>query len=88
MMALFIVLWLMNSSKPIQAAVGGYFRDPYGSAQKMGTQLEAAGDPGDAKTQDMDKVKADLMKAWAGCRTSITAETDRDDRDPRDCRSN
>ena len=66
MMALFIVLWLMNSSKPIQAAVGGYFRDPYGSAQKMGTQLEAAGDPGDAKTQDMDKVKADLLKAMGG----------------------
>jgi chemotaxis protein MotB len=30
MMALFIVLWLMNSSKEIQEAVGGYFRDPTG----------------------------------------------------------
>jgi chemotaxis protein MotB len=28
MMALFIVLWLMNSSKQIQQAVGGYFKDP------------------------------------------------------------
>ena len=34
MMALFIVLWLMNSSKPIQEAVGGYFRDPNGLAKK------------------------------------------------------
>ena len=32
MMALFIVLWLMNSSKPVQDAVGGYFRDPDGTA--------------------------------------------------------
>ena len=28
MMALFIVLWLMNTSKPVQEAISGYFRDP------------------------------------------------------------
>ncbi len=28
MMALFIVLWLMNCSKQIREAVGGYFRNP------------------------------------------------------------
>ena len=38
MMALFIVLWLMNSSKPVQEAVGGYFRDPKGNREK-GFQL-------------------------------------------------
>jgi chemotaxis protein MotB len=27
MMALFIVLWLMNSSKQVQEAVGGYFKN-------------------------------------------------------------
>ena len=43
MMALFIVLWLMNSSKPVQEAVGGYFRDPNGLAQKKGTALGGAG---------------------------------------------
>jgi chemotaxis protein MotB len=47
MMALFIVLWLMNSSKPVQDAVGGYFRDPNGTAQK----------------EDMSKLKDDLMKS-------------------------
>ena len=31
MMALFIVLWLLNSSKQIQEAVGGYFKDPTGT---------------------------------------------------------
>jgi len=43
MMALFIVLWLMNSSKPIQQAVGGYFRDPNGLAEKKGSAVDGAG---------------------------------------------
>ena len=34
MMSLFIVLWLLSSSKPVQEAVGGYFRDPSGTAKK------------------------------------------------------
>ena len=37
MMALFIVLWLMNSSKQIQVAVGGYFKDPTGTSKKVGS---------------------------------------------------
>jgi chemotaxis protein MotB len=63
MMSLFIVLWLMNSSKPVQDAVGGYFRDPYGSAQKMGTRFGGAGDAAAAKKEDMNKLKEDLMAA-------------------------
>jgi len=63
MMALFIVLWLMNSSKPVQEAVGGYFRDPNGTAQKKGTQLGGAGDAGPVKQEDISKLKEDLMKA-------------------------
>src|SRR5450432_2860216 len=65
MMALFIVLWLMNSSKPIQEAVGGYFRDPNGTAQKTGTRLGGAGDAAAVKVEDMDKLKNDLMKEMA-----------------------
>jgi chemotaxis protein MotB len=38
MMALFIVLWLLNTSKPVQEAVAGYFRDPSGVGKKAGTQ--------------------------------------------------
>jgi chemotaxis protein MotB len=41
MMALFIVLWLVSSSKQVQDAVGGYFRDPKGSASKIGSYSEA-----------------------------------------------
>jgi chemotaxis protein MotB len=65
MMALFIVLWLMNSSKPVQEAVGGYFRDPNGVAQKKGTALGGAGDtaPAVIKKEDMAKLKEDLLKA-------------------------
>jgi chemotaxis protein MotB len=63
MMALFIVLWLMNSSKPVQDAVGGYFRDPNGTAQKTGTRLGGAGDAAAVKKEDMSKLKDDLMKS-------------------------
>jgi chemotaxis protein MotB len=42
MMALFIVLWLLNSSKKIQDAVGGYFRDPHGTAEKAGRDIVGA----------------------------------------------
>jgi chemotaxis protein MotB len=64
MMALFIVLWLMNSSKPIQEAVGGYFRDPNGVAQKKGSAVDGAGTAAPVVKQiDMAQLKSDLMKA-------------------------
>ncbi len=37
MMALFIVLWLLNTNKPIREAVAGYFKDPSGTANKVGS---------------------------------------------------
>ena len=43
MMALFIVLWLLNSSKQVQEAVGGYFKDPTGTSKKVGTQHAGVG---------------------------------------------
>jgi chemotaxis protein MotB len=65
MMALFIVLWLINASKPVQEAVGGYFRDPLGTAQKKGTGLGGAGQAAAAPVvkEDMAKLKEDLMNA-------------------------
>ena len=64
MMSLFIVLWLMNSSKPVQEAVGGYFRDPRGVAQKKGTASGGAGEKAPVvKKEDMAKLKEDLLKA-------------------------
>lgn len=64
MMSLFIVLWLMNSSKKIQEAVGGYFRDPYGSAKKVGHDI-GAGERIVVKKEDLNKLKEELLKAMA-----------------------
>jgi chemotaxis protein MotB len=62
MMALFIVLWLLNSSKKIQEAVGGYFRDPNGSAKQAGTNLSGAGVSLPISKDDMPKLKEELEK--------------------------
>ncbi|HTX76051.1 MAG TPA: flagellar motor protein MotB [Terracidiphilus sp.] len=43
MMSLFIVLWLMNSSDKIKKAVAGYFNDPRGTANLMGTTMSGNG---------------------------------------------
>ena len=43
MMALFIVLWLLNTSKQVQEAVAGYFKDPTGTSKKFGTSQTGAG---------------------------------------------
>lgn len=43
MMALFIVLWLMNSSEKIKKAVAGYFNDPKGTGSMMGTTMTGSG---------------------------------------------
>ena len=63
LMALFIVLWLMNTSKPIQEAVGGYFRDPKGLAAKTGTALSGSGDAAAVQKEDMNKLKDGLVNA-------------------------
>ena len=71
MMSLFIVLWLMNSSKQIQQAVAGYFRDPAGTTKLAGGNGKGPGQttgegPGDSVTlskENMSKLKADLQSA-------------------------
>jgi chemotaxis protein MotB len=63
MMALFIVLWLMNSSKEIQEAVGGYFRDPKGSSKTVGSGESGAGDSFTLSKDNMDKLKDELQRA-------------------------
>jgi chemotaxis protein MotB len=63
MMALFIVLWLMNASKQVQEAVGGYFKDPRGTAKVVGTNMNGAGDYVALKREDMHKIKEELLQA-------------------------
>jgi chemotaxis protein MotB len=62
MMALFIVLWLLNSSKQVQEAVGGYFKDPTGNSKMVGSALRGAGENLDLRKEDMKKIKAALEK--------------------------
>jgi len=61
MMALFIVLWLMNSSKQVQEAVGGYFKDPTGTSKKVGSNMMGAGDNFTLSRDNMPKLKDQLQ---------------------------
>jgi chemotaxis protein MotB len=63
MMALFIVLWLMNSSKQIQVAVGGYFKDPTGNSRKVGTDVAGSGENFQLTRQNMAELKEQLQKS-------------------------
>ncbi len=63
LMALFIVLWLMNSSQQIQQAVSGYFKDPAGTGKLTGTTKSPSAAAPEAKKENLDKVKAELEKA-------------------------
>jgi chemotaxis protein MotB len=63
MMALFIVLWLLNSSKQIQVAVGGYFKDPTGTAKAVGSNMAGTGENFTLTRDDMDKLKEQLQTA-------------------------
>jgi len=64
MMALFIVLWLLNSSKQVRVAVGGYFKDPTGKSKKVGNgESGSAGENFVANKENMDKIKDEIAAA-------------------------
>jgi chemotaxis protein MotB len=63
MMALFIVLWLMNQSEQVKKAVAGYFNDPKGTANLLGTTMAGNGasvTQEDANLQKMQELKKKL----------------------------
>ena len=62
MMALFIVLWLMNSSKQLQVAVGGYFKDPTGTAKKVGSNQSGSGESFPLTKKNLAQLKEQLQK--------------------------
>jgi chemotaxis protein MotB len=63
MMALFIVLWLLNTNKPVREAVAGYFKDPSGTGEKKGTTLSATGEAVVVTKDNMAGLKATLQKS-------------------------
>jgi chemotaxis protein MotB len=63
MMALFIVLWLLNSSKEVKEAVGGYFKDPTGKSKKVGNGETGSGENFAVSKDNMEKLKDELQKS-------------------------
>ena len=63
LMALFIVLWLLNTNKQVQEAVAGYFKDPTGKSRKAGTNLMGSGESFALSKDNMTKLKEELQKA-------------------------
>ncbi len=64
MMALFMVLWLVNSSEPVKKAVAGYFNDPAGTGKEAGNGLQGAGSETiSLPKEDMGKLKEKLEQA-------------------------
>jgi chemotaxis protein MotB len=84
MMALFIVLWLMSSSEKVKKAVAGYFNDPKGTANLLGTNMASNGtetiqDPTamqhlKQKLEDEIKAKKELEKLAKQIEITITPE--------------
>src|SRR5208282_2184672 len=63
MMAFFIVLWLLNASKQVQEAIGGYFKDPTGTSKKVGSDMVGSGESFTVTKENMQDLKEQLQKA-------------------------
>lgn len=63
MMALFIVLWLMNSNAQVKEAVAGYFRDPAGNGKLAGTDKAGTDKTVEVSKDNMENLKRELEKA-------------------------
>jgi chemotaxis protein MotB len=55
LMALFIVLWMMNSSAAVQRSVSGYFKDPRGYTRKLGAGPANSGESLAARVSRIQK---------------------------------
>jgi len=63
MMALFIVLWLMNSSKEVKDSVSGYFNDPEGFSKKLAHGRAGGGGSTLVSRNDMQKLGETLAQS-------------------------
>jgi chemotaxis protein MotB len=63
MMALFIVLWLLNTSEDTQKTIGGYFLDPLGKGRETGTGMHGSGETVNLKKDDMPRLKEQIERA-------------------------
>jgi chemotaxis protein MotB len=63
MMALFIVLWLMNTSVQVRKAISAYFRDPSGSGKLAGSASAGTGETISVTRNNMTDLKNMLEHA-------------------------
>jgi chemotaxis protein MotB len=63
MMALFIVLWLLNSSEQVKKAISAYFLDPSGTGKQTGSAHAGTGEALTLKMDDMPLLKEKLEAA-------------------------
>jgi chemotaxis protein MotB len=62
LMALFIVLWIVNTSQDVRDAVSGYFKDPRGFGKDSGTAKEGTGKAANSSVDISKATMADLKK--------------------------
>ena len=63
MMALFIVLWLLNTNEKVKKAVESYFKDPTGSGKQMGSAMAGVGESVVVSKDDMQHLREKLEQA-------------------------
>ncbi len=63
MMALFIVLWLLNSTPQVKKAVAGYFQDPKSSQKETGTAMAGDDENIPIDRKNVENLKAQIEKA-------------------------
>jgi len=64
MMALFIVLWLLNTKPPVREAIAGYFNDPSGTKGKSGSSQSGTGENLTISQDNVKELKDKLEKAF------------------------
>ena len=64
MMALFIVLWLLNSSENVRKAISAYFLDPSGTGKLSGSASAGTGETVSISKDNMSNLKEELEQAF------------------------
>ncbi|MBS1834993.1 MAG: OmpA family protein [Acidobacteria bacterium] len=62
MMALFIVLWLMNTSQQVKDSIAGYFKDPAGTGQDVGSSQAGSGETLQLQQDNLELLKEKLQE--------------------------
>src|SRR5271154_4548736 len=62
MMALFIVLWLMNTDDSVKKAVSSFFSNPSGPGKLTGTAAAGQGNSIQLQKQDMSKLREKIQQ--------------------------